>query len=171
VSRRRADVGSVIRGAALVMLLAFCSDARGEGREVIFVREGPRMSKFVYVHGQMRSQESWSADGRREPPGPGPLEGLASHYGGGDPFTGSKTANGETLVDAACTAAHRTLPIGTWARVTNQTNGRSVVVRINDRGPFFRDRVIDLSQAAARIIGIDQCGLAPVRIEPLPSSK
>jgi rare lipoprotein A len=65
------------------------------------------------------------------------------------------------------TAAHRTLPFGTRVRVTNLRNGRSVVVRINDRGPHARGRVIDLSAGAARLIGVVQSGLAPVVIEVL----
>lgn len=135
------------------------------------VKEGDRFSKFVYKDGVHLSETSWRADGRCDGRGAGPWEGLASHYGGGDVFTGSKTATGETLADRACTAAHRTLPMGTWVRVTNRLNGKSVVVRINDRGPFFRDRVIDLSNAAAKAIGIEQRGLAPVTLHPVGSGK
>lgn len=156
---------------ALVLMLSASGCALAEGREVIIVREGPRVSKFVYRDGVPQGEASWRPDGRCEPKAPGPWEGLASHYGGGDPFTGSKTATGETLADAQLTAAHRTLPLGTWVRVTNRLNGKAVTVRINDRGPFFRDRVIDLSQAAARAIGIEQRGLAPVTLHPLGSGK
>jgi rare lipoprotein A len=70
----------------------------------------------------------------------------------------SKTASGERMNPAALTAAHRTLPFGTWLKVTNQRNGKSVVVRINDRGPFTRGRVIDLSKAAARELGFISSG-------------
>lgn len=65
------------------------------------------------------------------------------------------------------TAAHRTLPFGTRVRVTNMRNGRSVVVRINDRGPFIRGRVIDLSKGAARVIRMTGRGIAPVRVQVL----
>jgi peptidoglycan lytic transglycosylase len=82
--------------------------------------------------------------------------GLASVYSGG------RTASGERMHAGGLTAAHRTLPFGTHVRVVNQRNGRSVVVRINDRGPFVRGRVIDLSPAAARVIGVS--GLAPVSL-------
>jgi rare lipoprotein A len=157
----------VRRHLTALLILSASTLAYAEGREVIIVREGPRVSKFVYRDGAPQTETSWRSDGRCEARGPGPYEGLASHYGGGDPFTGSKTATGETLVDAQLTAAHRTLPLGTWVRVTNRLNGRAVTVRINDRGPFFRDRVIDLSQAAARAIGIETAGLAPVVITPL----
>ena len=86
-------------------------------------------------------------------------EGLASIYSGG------LTANGERAAPTGMTAAHRTLPFGTKVRVTNQRTGRSVVVRINDRGPFVRGRVIDVTPAAARALGFD--GLAPVTLAVL----
>lgn len=89
----------------------------------------------------------------------------ASWYGPG--FHGRRTANGERFNQNDLTAAHRTLPFGTKVKVTNLHNGRSVVVRINDRGPFSRGRVIDLSKAAARIIGVFQSGTAPVVLEVL----
>jgi rare lipoprotein A len=91
--------------------------------------------------------------------------GLASHYGGGDPFTGRETATGEFLDDRAMTAAHRTYPLNSRVRVTNLLDGRSVLVRVNDRGPFFTGRIVDLSVAAARELGMFHRGLAPVRVE------
>ncbi len=90
---------------------------------------------------------------------------MASWYGG--KFQGRLTANGETFDTNQLTAAHRTLPFDTIVRVTNQTNGHSVIVRINDRGPFVDDRVIDLSRAAADIIGLTAAGVAPVRLDVL----
>ncbi len=84
------------------------------------------------------------------------LSGIASVYSGG------RTANGEHARSGGLTAAHRSLPFGTMVRVTNRHTGRSVVVRINDRGPFVRGRVIDLTPAAARAIGFN--GLAPVSL-------
>jgi len=74
----------------------------------------------------------------------------------------SRTASGERMNPRALTAAHRTLPFGTRIKVTNQRNGKSVVVRINDRGPFIRGRVLDLSKAAAGQIGMIGSGHAPV---------
>jgi rare lipoprotein A len=74
----------------------------------------------------------------------------------------SKTASGERMNPAAMTAAHRTLPFGTKVRVTNKNNGRSVVVRINDRGPFIRGRVLDLSKAAAKRLGFVNAGHAAI---------
>jgi rare lipoprotein A len=70
----------------------------------------------------------------------------------------SRTANGEMMNPSAMTAAHKTLPFGTKIRVVNKANGKSVVVRINDRGPFIRGRVVDLSKAAARSIGMIKSG-------------
>lgn len=91
--------------------------------------------------------------------------GMASWYGGN--FHGRKTANGETYNMNALTAAHKTLPFGTRVRVTNTRNGDTVVVRINDRGPFVGGRVIDLSRAAASQIGLTASGVAPVKITVL----
>ena len=96
------------------------------------------------------------------------LSGLASWYGPG--FHGSPSASGETFNQNAMTAAHRTLPFGTQVLVTNMDNGHSVVVRINDRGPYAGDRVIDLSTAAARVLGLIQSGVAPVRLDVLDNS-
>ncbi len=83
--------------------------------------------------------------------------GIASVYSGG------KTANGETASARGLTAAHRTLPFGTLVRVTSRRSGRSVVVRINDRGPFVRGRVIDVTPAAARALGFS--GVVPVTLQ------
>lgn len=89
-------------------------------------------------------------------------EGIASIYNGG------LTANGEHARKSDFSAAHRTLPFGTIVRVTNKRNGRSVLVRINDRGPFIRGRVIDLTPAGAHILGFD--GLAHVSLEVVKRS-
>src|SRR5215207_8008990 len=82
--------------------------------------------------------------------------GAASWYGPG--FHGKKTANGERFNTNALTAAHKTLPFGTKLQVTNERTGKSVVVRINDRGPYAHGRVIDLSKAAAQAVGIEGVG-------------
>ncbi|MCS7030863.1 MAG: septal ring lytic transglycosylase RlpA family protein [Gloeomargarita sp. SKYG116] len=93
------------------------------------------------------------------------LRGWASWYG--SEFRGQRTASGEPFNPQDLTAAHRTLPFGTRVRVTNLRNGRSVVVRINDRGPHLPGREIDISARAARILGLIQMGTAPVRLEVL----
>ena len=91
--------------------------------------------------------------------------GRASWYGRG--FHGRRTANGERYDMHALTAAHRTLPLGSYVRVTNPATSRSVVVRINDRGPYARGRVIDLSMAAATALDMRHTGTARVQIEGL----
>lgn len=111
--------------------------------------------------------------GRPKPPAPAvaatsvryQVSGEASWYGPG--FHGNYTANGEVYNQYALTAAHKTLPFGTRVRVTNLYNGRSVVVRINDRGPFTPGRIIDLSQGAAQLIGVTSSGVAPVQMDIL----
>ncbi len=97
--------------------------------------------------------------------------GKASWYG--PRFHGKKTANGEIYNQNELTAAHRTLPLGTEVEVTNVKNGKSVEVEINDRGPYVRGRVIDLSRAAAIELGMKERGLAVVQIEAesLPKGK
>lgn len=92
-------------------------------------------------------------------------EGLASWYGG--KFHGRRTANGEIYDMEGMTAAHKILPLNTWVKVTNQKNGREAIVRINDRGPFVDNRVIDLSKAAARKLGVIGPGTAPVKVVAL----
>jgi len=89
--------------------------------------------------------------------------GTASWYG--PHFHGKKTANGETFDMYGLTAAHRSLPLGTWVRVTNLRNGASVLVRVNDRGPVPESRIIDLSYEAATLLDVRENGIAKVRID------
>jgi peptidoglycan lytic transglycosylase len=91
--------------------------------------------------------------------------GVASWYGA--KFRGRPTASGIPFDDRRLTAAHRTLPLGTRVKVTNLKNGRSVIVKINDRGPVPRRRLIDLSRAAAERLGFKRRGLAPVAVSVL----
>ena len=91
--------------------------------------------------------------------------GIASWYGPN--FHGKYTSNGEIYNMYALTAAHKTLPMNTIVKVTNLNNGKSVIVRINDRGPFVKGRIIDLSYAAGKKIGLDITGTAPVELEVL----
>ena len=93
------------------------------------------------------------------------ITGEASWYGPG--FYGNRTANGEVYKPGTMTAAHRTLPFGTKVRVTNLWNGRSAVIRINDRGPFVYHRVIDLGHGAASDLGLTASGIAQVKLEVL----
>lgn len=96
----------------------------------------------------------------------GSHSGIASFY-----WQGTRTASGEPFDRRALTAAHPRLRFGTRVRVTNLSNGRSVVVRINDRGPFKPGRIIDLSEGAAEVIGMKTAGLANVRVDVLESTQ
>jgi rare lipoprotein A len=93
------------------------------------------------------------------------LEGIASYYA--DAYNGKKTSNGETFDMNDLSAAHRTFPFGTKVRVTNLENKKSVIVRINDRGPFKEERIIDVSLAAARELDLIRAGTARVKLEVL----
>lgn len=99
------------------------------------------------------------------PAAPAPLEGTASFYG--QWHHGRLTASGDVFDMNKLTAAHRTLPFGTRVRVTNLDNGRQVDVRINDRGPYSKRRILDLSRAAAKELRMIEAGVARVRIELL----
>jgi len=92
--------------------------------------------------------------------------GQASFYGPG--FQGKKTASGETFNQNAMTCAHKKLPFNTRLKVTNLDNGQTVVVRVNDRGPFAKNRILDLSAAAGKKIGLEKTGHAKVRLEIIP---
>ncbi len=95
-------------------------------------------------------------------------QGTASYYG--NELAGNRTASGERFNPHAFTAAHRTLPLGTRLRVTNVANGRSVIVRVNDRGPFVGKRLIDVSLGAAQEIQMVRSGTAQVRLEIVPTA-
>jgi hypothetical protein len=141
-------------------------------------------SLLVWLDGCASSQRFAQGDGEVEkpPPGvakkdePGPrsalegkvlltLEGVASYYA--EEFHGKQTSNGEMFDMHSYTAAHRTFPFDTMVRVTNLANGKTVMVRINDRGPFVDGRIIDVSFAAARELGLVASGTARVRLEVL----
>ncbi len=88
--------------------------------------------------------------------------GKASYY-----WQCTKTASGERFYPEGLTAAHRKFPMQSWIRVTNERNGRSVIVRVNDRGPYIRGRIVDLSRGAARQVDMIQAGVVPVKVELL----
>jgi rare lipoprotein A (peptidoglycan hydrolase) len=142
---------------------------RSEGRQVRSdATEAPKRVAFV----EPRNEESSVAtkaissapDAERTAAVRSAQSGMASYYGN---ESGSQTASGARFNAAGMTAAHRTLPFGTKVRVTNKSNGRSVVVTINDRGPFVGGRIIDLSTGAAGVIGMMGAGVAPVTLEVL----
>ena len=119
---------------------------------------------FIFIFSMILS--SCSLPVSREPYASGYIErGIASWYG--EEFHGRPTSSGEIYDMHALTAAHKLMPLGTVAKVTNLENGRSVTVKINDRGPFIDDRIIDLSYGSAGAIDMVETGLAPVEIEVL----
>ncbi|MEW5722005.1 MAG: septal ring lytic transglycosylase RlpA family protein [Thermodesulfobacteriota bacterium] len=120
-------------------------------------KEYPLSGKSYVINGK-RYYLLASAEGYRE-------KGVASWYG--RDFHGRRTASGERYDMYGLTAAHKTLPLQTWVKVTNLANHREITVRVNDRGPFTRGRVIDLSYAAARRLGMAEAGTARVLIEAL----
>ncbi|MFA5948688.1 MAG: septal ring lytic transglycosylase RlpA family protein [Hyphomicrobium sp.] len=120
-------------------------------------RASKRPSKHVVNH-TPRTSKSVANSGSYG----GGSSGLASYY-----WQGQQTASGARFNPSAMTAAHRSLPFGTRVLVTNKSNGRSVTVTINDRGPFIKGRIIDLSSGAAGVIGMKGAGVAPVSISVL----
>ncbi len=144
--RRRAGLGALALLGAVVLSLAGCGSTGSEG---------------VYKVGQ-----PYKIDGRWYYPEFDPNYdevGIASWYG--SDFHGHATANGETFDRHELTAAHPTLPLPSIVRVTNLANHRQVELRVNDRGPFVGDRLIDLSEEAARELGFERQGLARVRVQ------
>lgn len=144
---------------ALVLWLAACGGPTYQVRVV----DTPADSKLDWT------QRPYEVNGERYQPIPSAAgfseEGIASWYG--RDFHGRKTSNGEIYDMHAMTAAHKVLPMNVHVRVTNLRNGRSTVVRINDRGPFIKGRVIDLSYKAATALDIVGPGTAPVKLEAL----
>lgn len=122
---------------------------------------GPRPEQSPEARREQPVSPPAAAD--REPPA---QEGLASWYGGR--FQGRRTASGDSFDQNQLTCAHPTLAFGTQVRVTNLSNGRSIVAVVNDRGPYAGGRILDLSYRAARELGFVQSGVTRVRIEVLP---
>jgi rare lipoprotein A len=155
------------------LLLASCGSADKFARKVD-PKYGVPSSPRVVADGQpipkgggaYRVGKPYVVAGRNYVPEDNPdynAEGMASWYG--DDFHGRLTANGEVFDKEAVTAAHPTLPMPSYVRVTNLRNRKSVIVRVNDRGPFHSDRVIDLSHKAADLLGFRQNGVARVKVE------
>jgi len=175
---RKLRVRATVATLALVALLAGCG---GEPRRGGYYEDdGPEKTPPADLDRipdarpaieplNSRANEPYTIFGRRYAPyrsiRPYRQRGIASWYG--RKFHGKRTSSGERYDMYAMTAAHTILPIPSYARVTNLSNGRSVVVRINDRGPFHRDRIIDLSYAAAHKLGYVQAGSARVEVEAI----
>jgi rare lipoprotein A len=143
----------------LLLLLTACGTPTYTTRVVNTPSQaGLKPTQRAYEVNGQRYQPIPSADGFVE-------TGIASWYG--KDFHGRKTSNGETYDMYAMTAAHKTLPMNVQLKVTNRDNGRSTVVRVNDRGPFVKGRIVDLSYSAAKELGVVGPGTAPVHIEAL----
>ncbi|WP_233353932.1 septal ring lytic transglycosylase RlpA family protein [Algimonas arctica] len=136
--------------------------AGGQGRDF----DPQRIDRTLYSHQKVGNR--YTIMGRSYTPKHDPdynETGQASWYGPG--FHGKPTANGETFDKNAMTAAHKTLPLNSMVRVTNLDNGRTIIVRLNDRGPFIGERIIDMSEAAAGALGYTHDGVANVRVRYL----
>ncbi|HEY3308416.1 MAG TPA: septal ring lytic transglycosylase RlpA family protein [Desulfuromonadaceae bacterium] len=144
----------------LALLSIYILSSCGAHDKHVYRRDSPTLLKVQkpYTINGERYEPLASHDGFMQ-------EGNASWYG--SDFHGKPTSNGETYDMYAMTAAHKTLPLGVYVSVHNRDNGRKTVVRINDRGPFVKGRIIDLSYSAAKELGVVESGTAPVRIEAL----
>jgi rare lipoprotein A len=141
----------------IIFIFIFTGCATKEYETVIYQTPGNKPTQNAYaVNGNVYIPKKHVPIGWSE-------RGIASWYGPN--FHGKYTSNGEIYNMYDYTAAHKTLPMNTKVKVTNLNNGKSVIVRINDRGPFVKGRIIDLSYAAAKKIGIDKTGTAPVKLE------
>jgi rare lipoprotein A len=157
-----ARVGAVVLGCAA---LANCSAAKvfGDKYSPRVVADGEPVPKGGGVY---RVGQPYNINGQTYFPGDNPsyrAEGIASWYG--PDFHGRLTANGEVFDMHGISAAHPTMPLPSYARVTNLANARSIIVRVNDRGPYARNRIIDVSIGAATALGFYGNGLARVRVE------
>jgi rare lipoprotein A len=163
--KRFAPVGAC---ALLCLSLANCSNSKIDPR--YGVSASPRVvgpgEPVPKGGGTYRVGEPYVIGGRVYSPEENPryrAEGLASWYG--EDFHGRLTANGEVFDLNGISAAHPTMPLPSYARVTNLSNGRSLIVRVNDRGPYHSDRIMDLSVRSAQLLGFHGRGTAPVRVE------
>ena len=161
--------GNAALNAGLVTCLALLLGACAQTKLAVhtvkqFSREAPPAEGGVYKVGN-----PYEVNGVWYVPHEDPAyvaNGIASWYG--HPFHGQRTANGEIYDMNALSAAHQTLPMPTFVRVTNLENGRSLILRVNDRGPFVNGRIIDVSHRSAQLLGFAEKGTARVRIEAVP---
>jgi rare lipoprotein A len=144
------------RRLAEILAVVFSVASVGAG-----AASGPSSLEAVKV---TRPVVTVGAHNSQKPRNPKPYQvGTASWYG--EPFQGKATASGEPYDMRDFTAAHLSLPLGTYVRVTNLSNGKAVILRINDRGPYVEDRIIDVSYNAARALGFKDRGLQKVRVD------
>ncbi|NBW80442.1 septal ring lytic transglycosylase RlpA family protein [bacterium] len=133
----------------------------------------PIFASFVLIGLSACGKSSQSRDSEADVLGTGGFSqtGWASYYGVGDGFNGQRTASGEIFNAYGLSAAHRTLRLGSCLMVTNLSNSKTVKVKVNDRGPYAGDRVLDLSYGAAKVLGVVSAGVARVRIESVSCSE
>jgi rare lipoprotein A len=162
----------IAKALLLTLWVAFFLSVNGCGKKAHHVGIGDRTSKKLMVLPERKTYDKlqpYVVDGQTYYPIPSAegfvQEGLASWYG--KEFHGRPTASGEVFDMYYPSAAHKTLPLGTHVRVANLASNTEIIVRINDRGPFVKGRIIDLSYAAAKDVGLLGPGVAPVRIEAL----
>src|SRR5215467_13583825 len=161
------NLAAIARAAAVAlgaMALAHCSGSGSEGNyNKRVVEDGEPVPKGG---GTYRVGRPYTVNGRIYVPNEDPnyrVEGIASWYG--PDFHGRLTANGEVYDMHSISAAHPTMPLPSYARVTNLENGRSIIVRVNDRGPYTRNRIVDLSIGTAKALNFYGNGIARVRVE------
>jgi rare lipoprotein A len=173
-SQRLAIFGALVPGLAAAASLAGCSGLDSERLNTLDPRYGVASSARVVEPGDpipkgggtYRVGQAYMVNGRTYVPAEDrnyQAEGLASWYG--PDFHGRQTANGEVFDMNSLSAAHTTLPMPSYVRVTNLDNSKSVIVRINDRGPYHSDRIIDVSVKTAQLLGFYSTGVARVRVE------
>jgi len=157
---------SLIMGAlAVAVMVSACADTRAPATTTTSARDTPSAPHIV---GRYKIGKPYQVKGKWYHPEENfeyAEEGMASWYG--RQFHGRRTANGEIYDMNDMTAAHRTLPLPTMVRVTNLSNGREVKLRVNDRGPFAKSRIIDVSRRAAQVLGFKNKGVTQVRVEVL----
>jgi rare lipoprotein A len=165
----RIESSRVARVGALVLLLPLMANCAG-GDRLKNTNYSPKVvadgEPVPRGGGSYRVGNPYTINGRTYYPEENPryrAEGIASWYGAD--FHGRQTANGEVYDMDAISAAHPTMPLPSYARVTHLENGRSIIVRVNDRGPYAHDRIIDLSKGAAKALGAHGQGVARVRVE------
>lgn len=161
-SQRKFLVSAVAGLAAISASLAVVTYQSHDTPEIVKLGKGTASVEAQRVSQLTSYERGEAADTNRASKEKSIGSGEASFYG--KELAGNRTANGEIFNPERLTAAHRTLPLGSLVRVTNPRNGEAVVVRINDRGPFHGDRVIDLSTAAARTIGLIKSGTGRVNL-------
>jgi rare lipoprotein A len=153
------------KGMSRIVALSLIGLMSAAPAQAVDLAGNPRLQSLAETVAQAVDSDVTAPDASQQQSFETVGQGEASYYG--TELAGNRTASGERFDPHALTCAHRSLPLGTMLRVTNLANGRSVMVRVNDRGPFARSRILDMSLAAARDIDMVRSGKAMVRLEVL----